>query len=648
MSALLDFRHFSSDGRLTYWTPSIVRRFLLEWMPRFFDHAEETPLDRVHEVVRAWLRFIDAEQLRDPRGGTLIENEAALDESSPKLAEAMDDVERFGVAKTWMRIAAVYGYDPRQPDSMRQFHVDLRANRVTVSEEHAEQMLTSELRFPSLGAERRAPQLPVELPSPERLATDAAESVLIQRLIVLVEWLAAPGRVIDKAGALGREDTIEAAAEIDLEIDADHPPWSSDDLADLRLLLSLAYELRLVRRYRGRLVRVAVQAHRLKDPFGLWNDVLSHIDYRARELFDVAIPGWYGTSGQSILGRYFHLLFPRLCNSLYSLPEATPVARLVETAWRMGADIEWGPDPDAISAADNRVELARVVDDLRRLGDVLEQLGAIERELDIPHPMFREDLLPDAEGDLSRSPFDPDTSLRLAQDLSGPSELVRLTDLTTAAIRERMLEEGREAGLVGELVDASAAEMLGVVAQHYSASTAASEIEAWLLANDADVEDLIEAARTTSFRSRAAAILELLYTIDPAADKLLRRLRSDPLLAPTALVCLVEARTLDLLDLTEPERQLLTAESSLRLMEMDGPPSIMDGLRGLSDSDARSVIGRVLKSGHPDAIALEEFRVLVAEPLAARVPSRRRPPAVDPARLGSTRRARSRRRRDES
>ena len=30
--ALLDSRHFSSDGRLGYWTPARVRRALLEWI----------------------------------------------------------------------------------------------------------------------------------------------------------------------------------------------------------------------------------------------------------------------------------------------------------------------------------------------------------------------------------------------------------------------------------------------------------------------------------------------------------------------------------------------------------------------------------------------------------------------------------------
>src|SRR5689334_18412320 len=34
ISAALDSRHLSSDGRLGYWTPVEVRRLLLEWIPQ--------------------------------------------------------------------------------------------------------------------------------------------------------------------------------------------------------------------------------------------------------------------------------------------------------------------------------------------------------------------------------------------------------------------------------------------------------------------------------------------------------------------------------------------------------------------------------------------------------------------------------------
>ncbi|MGH8881329.1 MAG: hypothetical protein ACRD0P_28940, partial [Stackebrandtia sp.] len=89
------------------------------------------------------------------------------------------------------------------------------------------------------------------------------------------------------------------------------------------------------------------------------------------------------------------------------------------------------------------------------------------------------------------------------------------------------------------------------------------------------------------------------------------------------------------------------AESSLRLMEIDGPEAIIGGLEELSRADARAVLERVLTSGHPDTHALAEFQKLVAGPLTGRQAAARRnlpkPPPVSPERLGATRRARARR-----
>ena len=42
---LLDSRHFSSDGRLGYWTPAQVRRAMLEWIPEKVTAPEEDLLD---------------------------------------------------------------------------------------------------------------------------------------------------------------------------------------------------------------------------------------------------------------------------------------------------------------------------------------------------------------------------------------------------------------------------------------------------------------------------------------------------------------------------------------------------------------------------------------------------------------------------
>src|SRR5690606_8699847 len=129
--------------------------------------------------------------------------------------------------------------------------------------------------------------------------------------------------------------------------------------------------------------------------------------------------------------------------------------------------------------------------------------------------MFREDLIefdPDTGDPLS--PFDPDTTVRLAEDLILPGELVELTDLGTLVLRDRMLAEGREAGLVGELAGCEAAEMLGVVTQHYPPETRVMEVSGWLKRNASGIETLLDVARATPLRSRAAAILQLLYDVD--------------------------------------------------------------------------------------------------------------------------------------
>ena len=68
--ALLDSRHFSSDGRLGYWTPAQVRRALLEWIPEKVTAPDEDLLD-APETLRTLLRYLDAHGLRDPRGAAV-------------------------------------------------------------------------------------------------------------------------------------------------------------------------------------------------------------------------------------------------------------------------------------------------------------------------------------------------------------------------------------------------------------------------------------------------------------------------------------------------------------------------------------------------------------------------------------------------
>ena len=123
--ALLDSRHFSSDGRLGYWTPAQVRRALLEWIPEKVTAPEEDLLD-APETLRTLLRYLDAHGLRDPRGAAIEENESAIDAVAKEFADAIGDQERYGMAKTVAMSAWDRGVDIGDPEALTAFLGDVR------------------------------------------------------------------------------------------------------------------------------------------------------------------------------------------------------------------------------------------------------------------------------------------------------------------------------------------------------------------------------------------------------------------------------------------------------------------------------------------------------------------------------------------
>jgi hypothetical protein len=633
MSAL-DSRHFSADGRLTYWTPSHVRHYLLEWVPRYLD-AELDDLNAAPEVLRTLLRFIREYGLRDPRGGSPADNEAAIDAAATEFPQALHDVERFGLGKFWGRAARAHDVDINDARAVERFQDDVDAGRVELDDGVLERLLAAQYGHQPLGEERTMAQLPVHLPSRVDLARAAADSPAVTRLTALWRWVTPQGRPLDAAGELAAADRQDLVQALRLTGACDEADGAADDVHTVSLYLLWAKQIRLIRRYRGRLVPVAKSARLLSQPLELWRRAFDTVG-QLRDEVCRAEPG----DEPSMLELVYAETLPDVLNSLYSLPEPMPLLRLEETVWQHSCGAYF--DIDALAPRQRDRQRALVVRDLNRMWQVLGELDAATFSTGIADDMFRDDLTGDTADNLS--PFGAGTSRWLAEELSQPGRLITLTDLATAWLRRRMLAEGREAGLIGELADAEAPEMLSVVTQHYPARSRAEEVATWLAVHNADIEVLLDVARATPLRSRVAAILELVYDINPGAPKLLRRIRSDPYLGPAALVCLVETGVLELLDLTESERQLLTAESSLRLMEMDGPEAIIDGLDELPGVDVRAVLHRVLTSGHPDVLALHEFKELVAEPLAERNAARPRPPIAPPGRLGATRRARLNRR----
>ena len=119
-AALLDSRHFSSDGRLGYWTPAQVRRALLEWIPEKVTATREDLLE-APGTLRTLLHYLGAHGLRDPRGATAGENESAIDAAAKEFADALADQERYGTAKTVAMSALDRGVDIGDPQALAAF-----------------------------------------------------------------------------------------------------------------------------------------------------------------------------------------------------------------------------------------------------------------------------------------------------------------------------------------------------------------------------------------------------------------------------------------------------------------------------------------------------------------------------------------------
>lgn len=160
---LLDSRHFSSDGRLGYWTPAQVRRALLEWIPAKVSASEEYLLD-APETLRTLLRCLDAHGLRDPRGAAVEENESAIDAAEKEFADAIGDQERYGMAKTVMMSTRDRGVDIGDPEALAAFLSDVQEGRLVLDEDLLGRALERHRGRPATGRERKFAQLPVSLP----------------------------------------------------------------------------------------------------------------------------------------------------------------------------------------------------------------------------------------------------------------------------------------------------------------------------------------------------------------------------------------------------------------------------------------------------------------------------------------------------
>lgn len=608
--ALLDSRHFSSDGRLGYWTPAQVRRALLEWIPEKVTAPDEDLLD-APETLRTLLRYLDAHGLRDPRGAAVQENESAIDAAAKQFADAIGDRERYGMAKTVAMSARDRGVDIGDPAALTAFLDNVREGRVVLDEDLLGRVLKRQLGRSAPGQERKFAQLPVSLPTPEELTAAAGRSKVVAQLRAFAEWLGRSGRALTPAGHIRPADARELIALLGTG-DEGLRFRSAAELPGLDLIVNWAKKARLIRKQGTRLVPVAKARPVLADVGALWQRAFE----AAFDLGDAVCRSLWADEPPSPVRLLYDVIVPDVLAAIYSMDEPVPVARLAEPVWDT---VRAHFDVDSLSPLSQTGLRGRVDNDVEHIFDAFEALGAVTSTHGVASAVFAEDL--DEGSDMADRPFSGERAAALQKRLAEPGRMVSLTPLGTRAMRQRMLAEGREAGLVGELVGGSPAEVLGTVAEHYTPETTAEEISIWRAAHGGSLDPLVQAIRDCSFLSRRVVLLKTLAAAVPEGDELLASLLRDPELGPVALLAEKHDRRPD--EVSPAEAAWLMAGSILELLEIAGPGAVREQLEELPRSQREDAVRAVRDSGYPARETLEDFRVLVAEPIL-RAPSRPR------------------------
>ncbi|MFJ8636068.1 hypothetical protein [Streptomyces sp. NPDC093568] len=634
--AALDYRHrATADGRLGLWEPRHVEELLLSWLPQ---QVTELPGEERGDgpgTLRTLLRFLHAVQLADPRGPAIGESLGAVDAAEERYPAAMVDRTRWGLAKFWAVTAAEQGVDVMDGAALQRFADRAQRGEVAYDQRALDAIMDRRLNGRVLADGARAePQLPVVLPPDGELRLRAEASTTVAQLRGLAEWAGREGRVVTAAGRLRMADARELVGVLGTG-DRTEGVRSSADLPRLGLLVEWAKKARLVRVAKGRLYAVAKARPVLADPLQLWSRAFDALF----ELRQALIGAPSGRPVESMLFDLYGEMLEDVLNTLYSLPYPMPWPRLrdsVHLGYRARFQLDGGSD------LRHRMWFEHADRDLRSVLDVLVDLGAVEREQGMADPVFLEADLFDPEDSGPELPAgmpqelaellgavgaaaDPaqarERDRRLREELTaGPVELIRLTELGTRAVRRRLLAAGRDAPLVGELVQVPAAGLLGVLAEDYGPDAARAELAGWISARgerDAALRQLTDAVRAmagASFRTRAQAMLDVLAVAwpDGEGERLLRALRGDAVLAPLALSALAHRELLSPEDMTDAEHLLVLAESLLQLLELAGGAGCGEEALRAQGAEARDAVAAALDSGHPDRAGLEELRHLAA------------------------------------
>lgn len=585
------FRHDSRDGRLGRWTPELVREFLTEIVPERFTGGIEH-YAHVPEALRTWLRFLEHAGALDPHGSALSELERAVDECAEDFPAAFTDPANWGPARIAAERALAAGIDPSGPgglDRLNAFTADETAGDDAVAAAVTRQYARR------LRNQRMHPLPAAELPSPERAAALAAETEAVKKAAVFGEWLG-EGCAVTQKGNLRKADAIALVELLGTGDDTDSFT-SAADLPGLNWHTELMLGTGLARRARQRLVPVAKNAARARDPLAL---LLSA--WKAEALWRSQGPAPFRARRDDD-GSILRLMVEALLGSAHDTD--MPVAEIRRRV--AGAAYGDGDGPDDMRGMLASLTLYRDIDHMLT---ALHRFGAVE--------------------------FDRDWAIDDDLGMADPAveAAVRLTELGRYLLWTDRRETGLVAPVVGESSGRSAAVMLTSVVEHYGRAAGVEEIRRWLAENDDDPVSLLEAIAANPFRTRQSAMLGA--ATDAVGPELLDRAEQDPRLAPTALMLGGLRGRLDLAQSmggTGAQRSqavLAMAEQILETLEQLGPDGYVESVSGFPSESLEGMTALIAESDHPDRWLVELFTEEVVPRLGG--PGARRRASLEAAR----------------
>jgi hypothetical protein len=516
-------------------TPEHLDRLLLEEFPTMVA-AGSDDVPSVLSAGRGLVDFLaDSGAVGSAEADRLRARLAGIEPEFTDAMEAAEELEQESAAEMLDELMLADGVDPGDDEAVRRWSEEFGA--LTEEEQIAR---FSELML----AEEQAMVAPVRLAPPEKLAADARDSGLTDRLRRLAAW--AIGRRLSglgEDGGLPREHAEAAAGELE-------PVTTSAD-AERLWHAAVASGAVLIEDGEAR-PGPALAAFEQGD-----DDTVLAAWLAA---FDAAVTPPDDPGEEIDVSEVVRKDLPGLLIHLYEQPGPVPVEELLDVLF---AHIE-----DAYEISD---------------AGVLETGGR-------------------------------DAFVLVMRDLAdwGVAEMGErdghaLTPLGVWAVRELLLADGYRAPLVGDLAEASAAELLEGLVNHGD-DTADEEIALWLARREpADAAAELVAVMsdgTAGVRNLAAAVL---HQAGPAAEPVVRRALDVPHTRPYAALWL-HAHGDDEIELTPDEMMWIFTDTVAGLLETAEPHEAVTA--ALADAppeaDLEAMIAEMWRVDHPDTAEVLE------------------------------------------